>query len=742
MIGTSLARRDGLLKVTGRATYTADVRLPSTLWGGVLRSPLPFARIVSISAEAARAIPGVCAVLTAEDGELLAGRTFGDVRVLCRDTVRFVGDRVAAVAAESRAALVAALQAISVEYEELPGAVFDPTAAVSTDAPVLHPNFDAYFAVGQPRIRPHPNVSAYECIDVGDVERGLLEADVRSEHVYRTRAQHQGYLEPHTALAVWSPDGILRVWASNKAPFLLRDELARILGVDAARIVVENTYVGGDFGGKGSSMDAPLAALLSKASGGRAVHMALSGTEELTAANPRHASEIVVRSGLNADGHIVARHVSAVFDGGAYAGYKPIPGGNLAGRFWSVGPYTTPHARWESSVVYTNHVSGGHMRAPGELQATFAVEADMDRLAELVRMDPLTFRQLNAVANGEPGPLGEPWHGARLRECLARVRELSGWDCPPTEPGVGRGVAVSHCAGGLGASNAQVSVDASGAVTLLTGVNDQGSGGHTMLVQVVASELRMDPDQVRLVVGGTDTAPFDSGSSASRVTFVAGLAAQRGAAQLRTRLCALAAEYVGCPPDQVVMTPEGFTDDSSDVVLPLQELARRAIRPDAALVETGTFASPTLSEAPSFAALIAEVHVDRATGSVTVRKLTGVFDVGTVLNPQGVDGQLRGGLIQSLGAALMEDIGLDAEGRVATASLGDYKLPCALDVPPLEMELITDAPGDGPYGGKAVGELTNPLVPPAIANAVYAAVGVRICELPITAEKIFRALNA
>jgi len=241
------------------------------------------------------------------------------------------------------------------------------------------------------------------------------------------------------------------------------------------------------------------------------------------------------------------------------------------------------------------------------------------------------------------------------------------------------------------------------------------------------------------VVGGTDMAPFDSGSSASRLTFVEGLAAQRAAAQLRTRLCALAAEYVGCPPEQVIMTAEGFTDGRSTV--PLGELARRAIAPHQPMLETGTFTSPTLSEAPSFAALVAEVHVDRETGTLTVRKLTGVFDVGTVLNPQGVDGQLRGGLIQSLGAALMEDIGLDAEGRVATASLGDYKLPCAQDIPPLQMELITDAPGDGPYGAKAVGELTNALVPPAITNAVYAAVGVRICGLPITAEKIFRALH-
>jgi CO/xanthine dehydrogenase Mo-binding subunit len=732
------------------------VRVADRLWGGVLRSPLAYARILSVDTRAARALPGVHAVLTGADlpGELLAGRTFSDIPVLCREVVRFVGDRVTAVAADTPEVVAAALAAIDVEYDELPDAVFNPVWALLPDAPVLHPSFATYFGVGQ-RKTPHANVSAHERLDNGDVDAGLRDADLVVEHQYTTPMQHQGYLEPHTCLAAWGVDGALRVWASNKAPFLLRDELARVLGLEADRVIVEPTYVGGDFGGKGSAMEAPLAALLSRASGGRPVLIALSGFEELSATNPRHASRITVRSGLGRDGRILARHVSAVFDGGAYAGFKPIPGGNLAGRFWSVGPYTTAHARWESSVVYTNHVPGGHMRAPGELQATFAVESDMDRLAEQVGMDPLAFRQQHAVADGEPGPLGEPWRSVRLRECLARVRELSGWDCPPVEPGVGRGVAVSHCAGGLGASNARIGVGSDGRVTLFTGVNDQGSGAHTMLVQVVATELRLDPDQVRLVVGGTDTAPWDSGSSASRVTFVGGLAAQQAAARMRGRLAALAAEYLGCPPEQVeltavaapsagaaayVTTTPGFSDVSSRRTLSLEELARRAIPAEAPLVETGTFASPTLSEAPSFAALVAEVHVDRETGAIRVRKLTGVFDVGTVVNPQGLEGQLRGGLIQSLGAALMEDIGLGEDGRVTATSLGDYKLPCAMDVPPCEIELITDAQGDGPYGAKAVGELTNPLVAPAIANAVYAAAGVRICELPISAERVFLAL--
>lgn len=743
VIGTPVQRRDGPAKVTGAGIYAGDVTLPGLLWGAILRSPLPYARILRIDASAARALPGVHAILTGADlpPGMLAGRSLSDVQILAREVVRFVGDRVVAVAADTPDAARSALAAIEVEYDELPDPVFDPIQAMEPGAPILHPEFAGYR--GAPKgPMPARNVCAYEKLEKGEVERGFAEAEIVVEHRYRTALQHQAYLEPHSCLAHFEPDGTLRVWASNKAPFLLRDELARLLDLPPERVIVAPTYIGGDFGGKGSAMEIPLAALLSRAAGGRPVRIILSSVEELTAANPRHPSTIVVRSGLNRDGRIVARHVSAVYDGGAYAGYKPIPGGNLAGRFWSVGPYRSPHTRWESTVAYTNHVPGGHMRAPGELQAVFAVEADMDRLAELVGMDPLSFRQLNAIADGEPGPLGEPWRSIRLQACLARVRAAVRWDTRAREPGVGLGVAVSHCAGGLGGSSARVEVTVDGRATVYTGVTDQGSGSHTMLVQVVASELGIGPEQVSLVVGGTDSAPLDSGSSASRVTFVAGLAAQRAAGQVRERLAALAAEYLGCPEEQLESVDGGFRDPRSGAARPLADLARRALAGgQPPLLGEARYVSPTLSDAPSFAALVAEVQVDRETGAIRVRKLTGAYDVGTVLNPNGLVGQIEGGLIQSLGSAVMEDLHLSEDGRVETASLADYKIPSSQDLPLCETILITDAPGDGPFGAKAVGELTNPLVPAAVANAIFDAVGVRISELPATPEGVYRALH-
>jgi xanthine dehydrogenase molybdenum-binding subunit len=465
------------------------------------------------------------------------------------------------------------------------------------------------------------------------------------------------------------------------------------------------------------------------------VGIALSGFEEMTAANPRHASSVRVKTGLRRDGRLVARTVRVVFDGGAYAGYKPIPGGNLAGRFWSVGPYQVPHARFESLVVYTNNPPAGHMRAPGEAQVIFATEVDMDRLAQAVGMDPLEFRLLNAADDASGGPLGEAWRSVGLAECLRAVRARSGWDTP-CPPGVGRGVAVSHCAGGMGASSAVVEVDLEGRVSLRTGVNDQGSGAHTVLSQIVAHEMQVPLADVVLLAGGTDQAPFDSGSSASRVTYVAGTACQQAAAEARRALTALAAEMLGCP--DVHYQDGTFSCEAGR--LSLQALARRAIRPGTPVRGEAGFADYSLSDAPSFAALVAEVAVDRETGALSVRRLTGAYDVGTILNPAGALGQIEGGLAQGLGFALMEEV-RRTDGRVETVSLADYKLPTFADIPDHVFDLLTDAPGDGPYGAKAVGELTNPLPPPAIANAVHAAVGARLSTLPLTAERVRASLD-
>jgi CO/xanthine dehydrogenase Mo-binding subunit len=739
-IGTSVDRRDGAHKVQGRTLYSADVRLDGTLHGAILRSSLPYARITRIDVNAARALPGVHAVLTGLDiPDRLAGRSLADVPILCRDVVRFIGDRVAAVAAETPAIAQQAMDLIEVEYDELEP-VLEPHQALAPAAAILHPRFHEY--IGAPKDPlPLRNLCAYALLSKGDVEAGLRAADIVVEHHYTTQMQHQGYLEPQACVAAFDLDGVLRIWASNKAPFLLRNEVARILDLPAEQLVVEPTFVGGDFGGKGTAMEIPLAAHLARASR-RPVRIVLSGIEEFTSANPRHAAEITIRSGLTRDGCILARDIRVLFDGGAYAGYKPIPGVNLAAHFWSAGPYRTPNVRLESLVVYTNHVPAGHMRAPGIAQVAFAEEVDMDRLAEAVGMDPLVFRQRHALEDGDTGPLGERWQSMRLKECLERIEVAANWFTPKAAD-VGRGIAISHCAGGMGGSSASVEVLSTGQARLKTGVNDQGSGSHTILLQIVAHELMLPVDQVELIVGGTDTAPFDSGSSASRVTYVGGLAAQRAAAEVRQRMSALAAEYLGCPESQVELRDGVFVDVRQPVTaIPFADLAARAIPEGEPVLGQGHFQDFQLADTPSFAAMAVEVHVDRETGGFSILRMTGVYDLGTVLNPRGVNGQLAGGLIQGLGMACMEDLRLGDGGRVETASLADYKLPTSQDIATYESVWITDAPGTGPYGAKSIGELTTPLIPAALSNAVYDAVGVRIVDLPLSAERVYLALRA
>jgi CO/xanthine dehydrogenase Mo-binding subunit len=734
-----LGRVDGRDKVTGQARYSADVVLPGTLWGAVLRSPLPHARLLAVETARARALRGVHAVLTGADlGGRRYGRSIADVPILAHERVRYVGEPVVAVAAEDRDTAEEALTLIEVAYDELP-AVFDPREAMRPDAPILHPAYQTY--VGANADLPDvPNLCSYLVEEHGDVERGFREADLVLEHSYYTPMQHQGYVEPHACLVAVEPDGTMRVWASNKAPFAVRDLLARDLDLPAEQVVLEPTLVGGDFGGKGSPMQMPVAYFLARATG-RPVRLVMGTAEEIRAANPRHAAWIAIRTGLRADGTFVARHVRLVFASGAYGGFKPIPHVVLVAEHYAAGVYRIPNARVECQMVYTNHVPCGHMRSPGGLQAVFAGEVDVDRLAAAVGLDPLEFRLRNGVAEGDVGPLGEPWTSVRLRECLETVRAAADWDAPKP-PHVGRGVAVCQSGAGWGGSSALVEVHADGTALLRTGVNDHGSGAHTILVQIVAHELQLPLERVRLVVGGTDSGPWDSGSSASRVTHVAGQATLQATTEVRQKLAAVAAKELGCPAEQVELEGGIFRDRARPAAaLAFAAVAARACRDGEPLSGYARYDHWDRPYGTSFVAQVAEVEVDPETGQVHLRRVVAATDVGTILNPIGVTGQLEGALVMGLGAGTMEELPL-ADGQVAPAGLHEYKLPTVRDLPPFTNVLITDGEGPGPYGAKGVGELGHLTLPPAVANAVYDAVGVRLAELPVTAERVYRALKA
>lgn len=751
-IGQPIPRIEGPEKLSGRARYTGDYQIPGMLYGAVLRSPYPHARLLRVDTSAARRLRGVQAVLCGQDiGERLYGRSVVDIPVLAVDRVRYIGDPVAAVAADDPETAQAALDLVEAEYEELPG-VFDPFAAMADGAPILHPRAREYERARAGNyisnsenddLPDTPNICAYQLVNRGDVERGFRDADIVMEHRYRTSSQHQGYLETHSCIVEAQANGGARIWASNKSPFGLRSLLARDLGAPEEAIVLEPMLIGGDFGGKGSPMLIPLAYFLSRAAG-RPVRMVLNWREEFQAANPRHPAWITIRSGLNRDGTLVAREVQAVYGGGAYAGFKPFTSGRLPTSVrQAAGVYRIPHFRFEMKIAYTNHVPGGHMRGPGGAQIAFAAESEMDRLAAAVGMDPIEFRLRNAIREGDPSPEGVPWAAVRMEECLQVVKKAADWD-RPRPPHVGRGVAVAEEGAGLGGggSSSAVEVYADGSVTLVTSVTDQGSGSHTMLTQVVGHELQRSLERVRLRVTGT-TGPWDRGSSAASVTRAAGQATLGATAEVREKLAAVAAEFIGCPPEQVELVDGQFRDRARpQVALSFEEAARHACRDGEPVTGFHRYEDRIGDAATtSYVAQVAEVEVDPETGQVRVQRVVSAADVGTVLNAIGVAGQLDGASVMGFGFATTEELSI-VDGRVETAGHHEYKMPTMPDVPILDTVLITRGGGEGPYGAKSVGELTNLTIPAAIANAIYDAVGARVTELPITAERVYAALQS
>jgi carbon-monoxide dehydrogenase large subunit len=737
VVGKPVGRVEGPEKVRGEARYAADWARPGRLWGKALRSPVPHARIVRIDPSAARGLPGVHAVLTAADlPDILVGRQMFDMPLLAQDRVRFVGEKVAAVAAEDPELAEEAAGRITVEYEELP-AVFDALEALGEGAPVLHADPGAYaFA---PKERPHPNVQSVLRYRLGDPDRGFREAAHVFEHTFRTPRGHQGYLEPTAGFVAIDPDGRVQVWASNKMPFRLRELLAHAIQLPPERIVVNPCPIGGDFGGKGSLMDVPLCYYLARATG-RPVKMVMTYVEELTAGNPRHASVITLRSGVAADGRLLARTARAVFDGGAYAAFKPVPHVNLNGAALAQGVYRIPHMAIESLCVYTNNVPCGHMRSPGEPQMSFAVESHTDMIAAALGLDPAEFRRRNLLGEGDHLVTGHHVERVRARETLEAALRAAGWATPKPRPTIGRGIAMSHRHVGIGRANAGLTLQVDGTAVLLTVVPDTGTGSLTILQQVVAEVLGLPLAAVRVQVGTTDAFATDSGAGGSRVTHVAGQAAYRAATEVRHRILAEAAAVLGLPAEALDLAG-GVVRAGGDAgrSLPLADLAARAAARGEAIEARIHYDAREFPAVHTFCAQVAEVEVDRETGQVRLLRIVSAHDAGTVINPLGHQGQIEGGLIQGLGFALMEELGL-AEGRVTTASLGDFKLPTTKDIPPLTTVILEDPAGPGPFNAKSIGESSNVPVAGAIANAVADACGARITSVPITAEKVHAAL--
>jgi carbon-monoxide dehydrogenase large subunit len=739
VFGRALPRDDGWGKVTGRASFTADIMRPDMLWGKILRSPVPHARIVNIDTSRARKLAGVKAVITAQDVTAkLTGRTLSDLPVLARDRVRFVGDKVAAVAAVDKDTAEEALSLIDFEYEEL-AAVFDPLEALKEGAPLLHPDYASYVAPENKTPELH-NVQSVLRAKKGDVETGFRESERIFEHSYRTQMVHQGYIEPYACAVDIDAEGRIFAWASTQSPFSARDQMARLLDLPKDRVIFYPIVVGGSFGGKDHLIDIPIAYYLARASG-KPVRIVRTYTEELMASAPRHPAVIFLRTGVK-DGRLWARDARVIYNGGAYGAFKPSPPAHMSGALTQGGAYRVPHTRLESLCVYTNQVPGGYMRASGELQTVWAVETHMDMIASELGIDPLEFRLHNALTEGDSNYGGFQYRDIRARAVLESTKNF--WRQPklkPIKPGnqTGRGIAFSCRHVGQGESEAEVLLGVDGNVTLNVGVLDQGAGVHVMQQQVVAEVLGIEPARVRVQVKDTNHAPYHDGIKGQGATHVTGQAVSRATQALIESLKARAAVHWDMDPTGLEWKEGQVWLANERRSLDLKQLA--ALAPGEPGRGFAYYDGRVRPREHIFQAVIADVEVDRDSGQIEVRRLQSFHDVSVVINSLTHQGQIDGGMMQGLGMALCEEVGVE-DGRVTTLSLGDYKIPNVRDVPIRQTTLVEGAThGPGPFQAKPAAEHAITPIPPAVGNAVFNATGVRLTRLPLSAETVSTELR-
>ena len=747
VVGKSLPRMDGAGKVTGTAVYAADFALPGMLVGKVFRSTEPHARIVRVDTARARALPGVRAVMTAADvPDVRYGGALKDETVFARGKVRYVGQPVAAVAATTREAAEAALAAIEVVYAPLP-AVLDLDAALAPGAPLIHEEWASYTAI--PILHRDGNVCNRARIVVGDVERGFEEADRIFEHRFRTGMVHQGYTEPRAAVAAWDSSGQVTVWSNTQLPFEVQNTLAEILQMAPSKIRVVVPGIGGGFGGKLRVGVEHFAAFLARATG-RPVKVITTSEEELTAAYPRQGTVVELKTGVTKDGRITAKAGRIWFDTGAFAGSGP--GVASVATLVLAGPYKIPNLHLEGFAVYTNKTNCGSFRAPSGPQANFAVESQIDIIADALGLDPLELRLKNIVREGDEGPTGQVLNAVGLEECLRKAAAAIAWNDRRPARWRGKGLACGWWTTTGGSSGVYVKINPDGTVALNTGAAEIGTAALTGAAQVLAEELGVDLADINVVSADTFSTPFDFGAQGSRTAFAVGNACRAAVDDLKRRVFALAAAQLGVEPEACRLADKHVLADGKRISL--ADLARLSQQTGGGLIAQGTFIAPPTAydskrvdghvypafHSPSFHAHAVDLSIDPETGDVTIHKYVVAQDVGFAMNPTYIEGQIEGGVAQGLGQALSEEIVYE-KGRVLNPNLTDYKMPTTLDMPRVETILVQHPSLVGPYGAKGVGEPPNIEPPAAVANAVASATALRLTSLPITAEHIALALR-
>jgi CO/xanthine dehydrogenase Mo-binding subunit len=725
IVGQRMARVDALEKVTGRATYTADMKLPGMLYAAFLRSPHAHARIKRIDTSKAEALPGVKAVLTQSKVSGRVGKivdaahgTSQDFQAFADQKVKYQGEKVGAVAAITKEIAEDAVKLIDVEYEVLP-ALIDPRDAVKAGAPTIHEEDKPYKAADgeflQNTLRSTDQV-------VGNVQEGFAKSDYVFEDSYVVPRAHQSYIEPQIAIAEVAPDGKVTCWTSTQGIFSVRANLSRTLDIPEHNIRVVGMTIGGGFGSKWGGVVDTYAVLLAQATG-RPVKVAYNREDDMLDGRPAPGLVMTIKTGVRKDGKILARQAMGLWDVGTQGN-----GSWATGRVRGV--YDIPNIEVHGYDVVTNKPPTGAYRAPGAPQASFASEAQLNKIAHVLGMDPVDFRLLNMREGPE----------VDFKETLRSVAAQVGWWDREQGEDEGWGVAVGEWTNGNGAGAAVCSLQDDGSIKVFSGLMDI-TGTDTAMAQIAAQVAGVSADRVTVVRGDTNSVPTAPGSGGSLVTFSMGNAVKRAAEAVRTQILDLASDMLEARPDDLeIGNNQVSVKGAPDRMLTMSDIAQQASKSKRGPISAnGSFAAE--ASATTIAAQIVRVRVDRDTGKVWILRAAGSLDCGKAINPMAVEGQMEGGFVQGLGWGLWEQMAYAPDGRMLNPGFLDYHLPTAMDVPDLESVLVEVATNNGPFGAKGVGE--PPIVPgiAALQEAIYDAVSVELHDAPFTPERVRAALR-
>jgi CO/xanthine dehydrogenase Mo-binding subunit len=751
IIGKSYPRLDGPETVTGQAAYTVDVALPGMLHARLFRSSFPHAKIRRLDVSRAQEVAGVAAVLTAKDvPRKKFGFTVQDEEIFASEKVRYIGDVIAAVAAASDEVAEQAVGLIDCDYDPLPAAL-TPDEALQENAPLVHENLSSYRLNSALARDWHPvagtNIAHQTIYAKGDIDLGFGQADEIFDDTFRSQQVQHCSLEPHAVVALW--DGSrLTVWTSTQKVFLVRSGLADLFNLPESQIRVIGTKVGAGFGGKNAMRLEPCAAALSLKTG-RPVRLVNSRAEEFAAAAGSVPATVRVRTGVKRDGTITARAMDFTWDTGAYA--EGLPGSNRALKD-GVGPYKIPHIHVTSTLVYTNKLRGCPFRGLGIPEAVWAVESQMDIIAEKLRMDPIDLRLKNCLQQGDETPAGDRANHIALRDCLLKVSaELKRWKKhAPSHHGFGVALLHKSPTTSAASSNARIRIDTSGKVELFIGATDVGGGTGTSLGQIAAEELGIPLFEINVVIADTELTPFDHGTYSSRVTPYVGAAVKLAAKDARRQLLKAAAGLWNLSPETLRLVDKKVKAKGKRSMTFAEVIEKSQITQ---IVGSGSIESKRLWAGDSagdekgfsapgwpFGAQAVEVEVDLETGVVKLLRVASAHDVGQAINPMALTSQIQGGIMMGLGYALWEGLVFE-EGKITNGSLADYKIATARDIPTAIPIIVEKNYAAEPYGAKGAGEMAVFGIAPAVANAVARAAGVRIKELPISAEKLFEEIK-